>query len=88
MSSTYWCSMRSRNWTAKSRTCSTGTSSSRPLVPMEQVRDFAVQFVDRMEHQYVELMEEIQSTGNLSGVAVETIRAALADYKKEKLPGN
>ena len=54
----------------------------------EQVRDFAVQFVDRMEHQYVELMEEIQSTGNLSGVAVETIRAALADYKKEKLPGN
>ena len=24
--------------------------------------------------------------GNLSGVAVETIRAALADYKKEKLP--
>ena len=55
---------------------------------MEQVRDFAVQFVDRMEHQYVELMEEIQSTGNLSGVAVETIRAALADYKKEKLPGN
>ena len=57
-------------------------------VPVEQVRDFAVQFVDRMEHQYVELMEEIQSTGNLSGVAVETIRAALADYKKEKLPGN
>ena len=65
-----------------------GTNGLLDEVPVEQVRDFAVQFVDRMEHQYVELMEEIQSTGNLSGVAVETIRAALADYKKEKLPGN
>ena len=65
-----------------------GTNGLLDEVPAEQVRDFAVQFVDRMEHQYVELMEEIQSTGNLSGVAVETIRAALADYKKEKLPGN
>ena len=61
-----------------------GTNGLLDEVPAEQVRDFAVQFVDRMEHQYVELMEEIQSTGNLSGVAVETIRAALADYKKEK----
>ena len=65
-----------------------GTNGLLDEVPVEQVRDFAVRFVDRMEHQYVELMEEIQSTGNLSGVAVETIRAALADYKKEKLPGN
>ena len=65
-----------------------GTNGLLDEVPAEQVRDFAVQFVDRMEHQYVELMEEIQSTGNLSGVAVETIRAVLADYKKEKLPGN
>ena len=65
-----------------------GTNGLLDEVPVEQVRDFAVQFVDRMEHQYVELMEEIQSTGNLSGVAVETIRAALADYKKEKLPRN
>src|SRR5699024_7817879 len=50
-----------------------GTNGLLDEVPAEQVRDFAVQFVDRMEHQYVELMEEIQSTGNLSGVAVETI---------------
>ena len=47
-----------------------GTNGLLDEVPVEQVRDFAVQFVDRMEHQYVELMEEIQSTGNLSGVAV------------------
>ena len=65
-----------------------GTNGLLDDVPAERVRDFAVQFADRMEHQHRELMEEIQSTGNLSGVAVEAIRAALADYKKEKLPGN
>ena len=65
-----------------------GTNGLLDDVPVEQVREFASQFADRMERQYAELMEETQSTGNLSGVAVETIRAALADYKKEKLPGN
>ena len=39
-----------------------------------------------MELEHWELTAEVQRTGNLSGVAVETIRAALADYKKEKLP--
>ena len=65
-----------------------GTNGLLDDVPSEQVRDFAIQFADRMEHQHGELMAEIQSTGNLSGVAVETIRAALAEYKKEKLAGN
>ena len=63
-----------------------GTNGLLDDVPAERVRDFALQFVDRMEHQYVELIEEIQSTGNLSAVAVETIRAALVEYKKENLP--
>ena len=55
-------------------------------VPLDQVREFAVDFSKRMELEHWELTAEVQRTGNLSGVAVETIRAALADYKKEKLP--
>ena len=55
-------------------------------VPLDQVREFALDFSKRMELEHWELTAEMQRTGNLSGVAVETIRAALADYKKEKLP--
>ncbi len=55
-------------------------------VPLNQVREFALEFAKRMEQEHWELTAEVQRTGNLSGVAVETIRAALADYKKEKLP--
>ena len=55
-------------------------------VPLDQVREFALYFSKRMELEHWELTAEVQRTGNLSGVAVETIRAALADYKKEKLP--
>lgn len=55
-------------------------------VPLDQVRAFALEFAKRMEQEHWELTAEVQRTGNLSGVAVETIRAALADYKKEKLP--
>ena len=63
-----------------------GTNGLLDDVPVEQVREFAIQFAGRMENQYAELTREIQSTGNLSAVAVETIRSALAEYKKEKLP--
>ena len=63
-----------------------GTNGLLDDVPAEQVRDFAWGFADRMEHQHADLMAEIQKTGNLSGVAVEAIRAALSEYKKEKLP--
>ena len=35
-----------------------------------------------METEHADVVEEIQSTGNLSGPAVETIRAALDDAKK------
>ena len=55
-------------------------------VPLDRVREFALDFSKRMELEHWELTAEVQRTGNLSGVAVETIRAALADYKKEKLP--
>ena len=49
-------------------------------VPLDRVRQFVLDFADEMEAEHADVVEEIQSTGNLSGVAVETIRAALADY--------
>ena len=64
----------------------TATNGLLDEVPLDQVREFALDFSKRMELEHWELTAEVQRTGNLSGVAVETIRAALADYKKEKLP--
>ena len=54
-------------------------------VPTERVREFAWGFADQMEAERPELTAEVQRTGNLSGVAIETIRADLERYKKEKL---
>ena len=53
--------------------------------PVEQVREFASGFADRIELEHRELALEVQRTGNLSAVAIETIRADLENYKKEKL---
>ena len=54
-------------------------------VPAEQVRDFAGGFADQVDRERPQLTEEVRKTGNLSGVAIETIRADLEIYKKEKL---
>ena len=51
-------------------------------VPLDRVRQFVLDFADEMETEHADVVEEIQSTGNLSGPAVETIRAALDDVKK------
>ena len=51
-------------------------------VPLDKVRQFVLDFADEMEAEHADVVEEIQSTGNLSGPAVETIRAALDDAKK------
>ena len=52
-------------------------------VPLEKVGAFARGFADEMERSRPDTVEEIQNTGALSGVAVETIRAALEAYKKQ-----
>ena len=52
---------------------------------MDKVRDFAAGFADRMELEHSELTAEVQRTGNLSGVAIEILRSALEQYKKEML---
>lgn len=54
-------------------------------VPLEQVRSFAEGFVDRMQSEHGDTVAEIQSTGSLSGVAVDVIRNMLTEYKAERL---
>ena len=54
-------------------------------VPLDKVREFASGFADRMELEHSELTAEVQRTGNLSGVAIEILRSALEQYKKEML---
>ena len=51
-------------------------------VPLEHVRPFALGFAGEMEAGHPDVVAEIESTGTLSGPAVECIRAALADAKK------
>jgi len=51
-------------------------------VPLEHVRPFVLGFADEMEAERPDMVAEIESTGTLSGPAVECIRAALADAKK------
>ena len=51
-------------------------------VPLEHVRPFVLGFADEMEAAHPDMVAEIESTGTLSGPAVECIRAALADAKK------
>ena len=51
-------------------------------VPLDRIRSFVDGFADEMEAVQPDTIAEIQETGALSGVAVETIRTALDDYKK------
>ena len=52
-------------------------------VPLEQVGSFISGFVDEMEALHADTVEEIQRSGSLSGVAIETIRAAFDPYKEQ-----
>ena len=51
-------------------------------VPLDKVRSFVLDFAQEMETEHADVVDKIESTGNLSGPAVETIRAALDDVKK------
>ena len=51
-------------------------------VELEQIRPFTDGFMDELALEHSDVLSEIQKSGDLSGVAVETIRAALADYKR------
>ena len=53
-----------------------------PAYTVEDVLQTAFNRLHAMEAEHGDVMEEIQSTGNLSGMAVETIRACLDEYKK------
>ena len=51
-------------------------------VPLDKVRDFVLDFAQEMETEHTDVMTEIESTGNLSGPAIEVIRSVLEDAKK------
>lgn len=55
-------------------------------VPLEQVHAFMGEFVETMEREHAEVMAEIQTTGNLSGPTVETVRSVL-ETVKERVSG-
>lgn len=52
-------------------------------LPVSEVSRFVEGFADEMQSQHRDTVEEILSTGALSGVAVEAIRDALTQYKKQ-----
>ncbi|MGE4352459.1 MAG: F0F1 ATP synthase subunit alpha [Oscillospiraceae bacterium] len=53
-------------------------------VPIERIKDFSDGFIERMLTEHGDVTDEIQNTGELSGVAIETIRRTLEGYKKER----
>ena len=63
-----------------------GTQGLLDDVPLEKVREFAEAFLDRMEREHGDVLASIDSTGSLSGVAAETIRAVLAGCKEQLQP--
>ena len=52
-------------------------------VPLKEIRAFTQDFVDELERTQRAAVDEIQSTGELSAPAVETIRSALDGYMKQ-----
>ena len=50
-------------------------------VPLEQIRPLINGFMEELETRYSDVLAEVQKTGDLGGVAIETVRAALAEYK-------
>lgn len=52
-------------------------------VPMDRLIEFVNSFAGVMEREHADVMASIQSSGELSGPSVETIRTAFGTYKKE-----
>ena len=51
-------------------------------VPLDKVRSFVLDVAQEMEQEHADVVNEIESTGNLSGPAIETIRSVLDNAKK------
>ncbi len=52
-------------------------------VPPQKTTEFVRSFVDFMEENHKEVVAAIQESGDLSGLSLESIRNALAEYKKQ-----
>lgn len=55
-------------------------------VPLERLADFARDFADYLESVHAGVMEEIQTTGELSGPSIEAVRGALEEFKRQVSP--
>ncbi|MGE4277260.1 MAG: F0F1 ATP synthase subunit alpha [Lawsonibacter sp.] len=55
-------------------------------VPMSHLREFVNDFVTIMDRDHADVMDSIQTSGELSGPTVEAIRTALNAYKKQVSP--
>ena len=51
-------------------------------VPLDRVRSFALDLAQELEQEHADVVEEIESTGNLSGPSIECIRSVLDSAKK------
>ncbi len=51
-------------------------------VPLEKVSDFTESFMERMETEHSDVLQSIEETGAMSGVAAETIRETLLSCKE------
>lgn len=55
-------------------------------VPLERVGGFVRDFADTMERTHGDMMALVETSGELSGTAVEELRAALEEFKKQVRP--
>ena len=60
------------------------TSGLLESIPIETIREFIDGYVERMLTEHPDVVDDIQTTGELSGVAIDAIRTVLEEYKKER----
>ena len=60
-----------------------GTQGLLDDIPVEKIRSFADTLLERLELEHADVLQGIQDTGSLSGVAAETIRDTLLTCKGE-----
>ncbi|HET7310379.1 MAG TPA: F0F1 ATP synthase subunit alpha [Mycobacteriales bacterium] len=60
-----------------------GTSGQLDDVPVQDIRRFERDFLDYIAHQHKGVFETIVNSGQLSDDTIETLKSALADFKKQ-----
>jgi F-type H+-transporting ATPase subunit alpha len=60
-----------------------GTSGQIDDVPVQDVRRFERDFLEYVAHQHKGVFETIVQSGQLSDDTIETLKSAIADFKKQ-----